>query len=198
MGDRSSLVRALLIASSLLALAFGGWSCAKKETTETADTTATTEAMVSDANIAAIALAANQADVDNGNQARAKTKNSDVKGFANRMVADHTTAIDSAKALAGRLNLTPEENETSQQIKATQDSIRASIKDLTGADFDRAYIDNEVTYHDQLLQAIDQTLLPSAQNPDLKKLVNDTRGVVSSHLDHAKQVQAKLGASATR
>lgn len=40
-----------------------------------------------------------------------------------------------------------------------------------GADFDKAYIDHEVAYHQQVRDAINSTLLPNAKNPELKALI---------------------------
>src|SRR5262249_49299285 len=148
---------------------------------------------LSDANIAAIVVAANDADIDNAHQAKTKSKNADVKSFADLMVTDHSAVNDKAKALATKLNLTPEGNETSQAINASQDSMRDAMKTMTGAAFDRAYVDNEVAYREQFRNAIDHNLIPNPQNPELKQLLTDTRPAVAQHLDHARQLQSKLG-----
>ncbi len=66
---------------------------------------------------------------------------------------------------------------------------------MTGASFDRAYTANEVTYHENLLGAIDQVLIPSAQNGELKALLEQTRPAVVDHLRHAKELQSSEGNS---
>ena len=202
MNARMRLIR--LVAMFVL---LGVWmvsaGCSNKST-ETSSTTpppeSTTPAApaLSDANIAAIVLAANDADIANGKQALSKSKDADVKAFAQLMVTDHGATNDKAKALAGKLSLTPEDNETSNGIKAQQDSVRAMLKDKTGADFNKAYVDNEVSYHETVLGAIDQALIPNAQNAELKQLLTDTRPVVAAHLDHAKQLQSKLTGTAAK
>ncbi|HET7226091.1 MAG TPA: DUF4142 domain-containing protein [Candidatus Eisenbacteria bacterium] len=164
-----------------------------------AESTATGAAgggQLSDANIAAIVLAANDADISNGKMAKAKTKNSDVRAFAEMMITDHGSSNKQAKDLAGRLKLTPEDNDASKGLKTSADATRDSLKKMKGAAFDKAYIDNEVAYHTQVLSTIDNTLIPNAQNADLKKLLQDTRPVVSHHLDRAKEIQGKLGGGA--
>ena len=155
-------------------------------------------AQLSDANIAAIVLAANDADIANGKAAKAKTKSGDVRSFAEMMITDHGSSNKQAKDLAGRLKLKPEDNDASNGLKTSSDATRDSLKKLRGAAFDKAYIDNEVAYHTAVLNTIDNTLIPNAQNPDLKTLLQDTRPVVAHHLDRAKEIQGKLGSSGAR
>lgn len=74
-------------------------------------------------------------------------------------------------APAQKLGLTPEENETSRAIRAGGDKNLATLKTLSGAAFDKAYVDHEVVYHAQVLDAIDTTLIPGASNGELKALL---------------------------
>jgi putative membrane protein len=146
-----------------------------------------------DAQIAAIVVTANQVDIDAGNYAAAHAGAEDVKTFANLMVTDHTSVNKSAVELAGRLHLTPEDNATAQSLKKGGDDNVAHLKTLSGAPFDRAYVDHEVAYHEAVLKALDTTLIPSATNADLKALMVKVRPAFVAHLDHAKMLQAKLG-----
>jgi putative membrane protein len=205
MYDRKPLVRMVAWTLALGLLTFAAASCGKKESTPESSSTTPAPAestkaapTITDANIAAIVVAANTADIENGKQAETKSKNADVKAFAKQMIADHTSVNAKAVALATKLNLTPEDNDTSKGLKAAQDSIRTAIKDKMGADFNKAYVDNEVTYHQAVLDAIDQALIPNAQNAELKQLLTDVRPAIAAHLDHAKQIQAKLSSSAAK
>ncbi|EEA03251.1 conserved hypothetical protein [Burkholderia sp. H160] len=145
-----------------------------------------------DPQIAAIVVAANQADIDAGKLAESKTHSKDVKAFAQRMVADHTSVNKAAADLVHKLGVTPETNPTSDSLKQGGKTNIANLKSLQGAKFDRAYIDHEVTYHEQVIDALDKTLIPSAQNAELKALLVKVRPAFVAHLDHAKQVQASL------
>jgi putative membrane protein len=145
-----------------------------------------------DAQIAAIVVTANQVDIDAGKLAAARSRTADVKAFAQRMVTDHTGVNQSAVELVTRLKVTPEDNPTSQSLKAGgADNIKA-LKKLKGAAFDKAYVDHEIAYHQQVLDAIDQTLIPSASNAELKALLVKVRPAFVAHLEHAKQIQAAL------
>jgi putative membrane protein len=146
----------------------------------------------SDPQIAAIVVAANQVDIDAGNLAKSKSSSNDVKAFAQRMVTDHSGVNQSAVALVQRLKVTPEDNPTSQALKQGGNQNVSHLETLSGAAFDKAYIDHEVTYHQTVLDALDKTLIPSAHNKDLKDLLVKVRPAFVAHLDHAKHIQATL------
>jgi len=148
---------------------------------------------VNDAQIAAIVVTANQVDIDAGNLAKSTSKNAEVKKFAETMVTDHTGVNKSATDLVTKLKVTPQDNETSQSLKSGGEQNVAALKKLKGAAFDKAYIDHEVAYHQQVLDAMDKTLIPSAKNDELKALLVKVRPAFVAHLEHAKHLQASLG-----
>jgi len=145
-----------------------------------------------DPQIAAIVVAANQVDIDAGKLAKKHAKNKDVKAFAETMIRDHEAVNKQAKALAKKLKLKPEPNPTSKSLIDGGKKNVAALKKLKGAEFDKAYIDHEVAYHEQVLDAINTTLLPNAQNPELKALIEKAVPTFQAHLDHAKQLQTSL------
>jgi putative membrane protein len=145
-----------------------------------------------DAQIAAIVVTANQVDIDAGKLAESKGKNKDVKAFGKMMVTDHTGVNKQAKALVTKLHVKPEDNPTAESLKKGGQENVAHLKTLKGDAFDKAYIEHEVAYHQQVLDAMDKTLIPSAQNAELKGLLEKVRPAFVAHLDKAKQVQGEL------
>jgi putative membrane protein len=150
---------------------------------------------LSDANIAAIVLAANAVDSAAGEQAKTSATNPQVKEFANRMVTDHSGVNRQAVELAGRLGLTPEDHPTARQLTQGGEQTRQQLSGLQGEQYDRSYIDHEVEYHETVLQAIDRDLIPNAQNAELRALIEQVRPAVQAHLDHARQLQQELAGS---
>lgn len=148
---------------------------------------------VNDAQIASIVVTANQIDIDAGKLAEAMSTNTEVKKFAQRMVTDHAGVNKAAVDLATKLKVTPQDNPTSQSLKVGGEKNIANLKSLKGAAFDKAYIDQEVAYHQQVLDAVDKTLIPSAQNEELKALLVKVRPAFVAHLEHAKHIQSALG-----
>jgi putative membrane protein len=146
-----------------------------------------------DPQIAAIVVTANQVDIDAGKLAASKSSNPEVKKFGQQMVTDHTGVNKQAKELVTKLKVTPEDNPTAQSLNKGGEENLAHLKTLSGKAFDKAYIDHEVEYHQQVLDALDKTLIPSAQNAELKSLLVKVRPAFEAHLEHAKHLQASLG-----
>jgi len=145
-----------------------------------------------DAQIAMIAVTADTVDIDAGKMALEKTSNRAVKEFAETMIRDHTAVNGKATALAKRLGVTPQESDISKSLKSEGDKKMAELKTMTGGGFDKAYIDNEVSYHEAVLGVLDKTLIPSTRNAELKMLLESARPIFVSHLAHAKKLQATL------
>lgn len=145
-----------------------------------------------DAQIAAIVVAANQVDIDAGRLAETKASRNEVKEFARRMVTDHSGVNRQAVELVTRLGVKPEENTTSRSLKDAGASTVKRLQGLSGAAFDKAYVDNEVSYHQAVLDVVDKTLIPSAQNAELKALLVQVRPAFVAHLDHARHIQSSL------
>lgn len=150
---------------------------------------------LTDPEIAHIAVTANTIDSTMGELAKTKARSSAVKGFAQTMVTDHGAVNKQAVALAQRLKVTPEANDVSRQLQQGADEARAGLESKSGAEFDRAYMQREVEYHQAVLDALDQTLIPGSQNAELKALLQGARPAFVAHLERAKQIQSTLGNS---
>lgn len=147
---------------------------------------------LNDAQIAAIVVAANTVDITAGKLAEKKAQDKQVQNFGMQMVMDHTSVNKQATELVNKLNVQPEESATSKKLKEDGNNNVTSLKKLKGKDFDKAYIDNEVTYHQTVIDMMDKTLIPDATNAELKDLLKKVRPVFIAHLDHAKNIQSSL------
>ena len=147
---------------------------------------------LTDPEIAHIVVTANSIDSAMGELAKTKARSSAVKGFAQTMITDHGAVNQQAVKLAQRLKVTPQANDVSRQLQQGADEARAGLESKSGAEFDRAYMEREVQYHQAVLDALDQALIPSAQNAELKALLQGARPAFAAHLERAKQVQGAL------
>ena len=145
-----------------------------------------------DAQIAHIAYTAGQIDIAAGKQALARSHNKAVRAFAQQMVRDHTAVNDQALALVKKLNVTPQDNPTSQSLSKDAKAKLDEFAKLSGRGFDRAYVRNEVAYHRTVNGALQSTLIPDAQNPELKSLLQTGLKLFTEHQHHAEQLQAQL------
>src|SRR5262245_59929369 len=124
---------------------------------------------VTDPQIAAIVVTANQVDTDAGKLASSKATSPEVRKFAQTMVNDHTGVNAQATALVTKLGVTPEANDTSKSLADGGEKNVANLKTLKGKAFDKAYIDNEVAYHEEVLEAVDTTLIHGGKAAELKE-----------------------------
>jgi putative membrane protein len=145
-----------------------------------------------DPQIAGIVVTANQIDIDAGKLAKSRSKRKDVQDFAQQMITDHSAVNQQAGALAKKLGVKPADSDTSNSLKKAAAQTAQKLKGLKGAEFDKAYVDNEVAYHQQVLDAIDKVLIPNAQNAELKALITKVRPAFVAHLEHAKHLQGSL------
>lgn len=184
----------------ILAIGLTATACAKTDDADDATVQDTTAAVApapagpSDAEIAHIAVTANTIDVDAGRQAKEKSTTKQVTDFADRMIQDHNGVNEQATALAQKLSLTPADNATSQSLKTSADQTASTLSGLSGAAFDRAYLENEIAFHQTVLDALDNTLIPNAQNAELKALLQQVRPAIAGHLEMARQTLAALPA----
>jgi putative membrane protein len=144
-----------------------------------------------DAQIAHIAYVAGDIDIKAAEQALQTSKTPDVRAFANDMLRDHKAVNDKALALLKKLNVTPADNDTSKALLKQATDKRAELAKLSGAAFDKAYIENEVAYHKTVNGALKGTLIPSAGNAELKALLETGLKIFEGHQQHAEHLAAK-------
>jgi putative membrane protein len=145
-----------------------------------------------DAQIAHIAYTADTLDIDAAHQALEKSSNPEVRAFAETMVRDHTAVNDKALALVKKLGVTPEDNATSKALSADAAATLAKLAKLEGAAYDKAYVENEVAYHKTVNEALESTLIPGADNAELKSLLQSGQALFRSHQQHAEQLARDL------
>ncbi|HXG80729.1 MAG TPA: DUF4142 domain-containing protein [Sphingomicrobium sp.] len=146
----------------------------------------------SDAEIAHIAYTAGQIDIAAAKQALAKSRNAEVRGFAEVMLRDHQAVEAQALALVKKLGVTPADNGTSAALAKQAAETADRLAMLEGAAFDRAYMKNEAAYHQTVNGALKSTLIPSADNPELKGLLETGLQLFGEHQMHAEQLAKKF------
>ena len=147
---------------------------------------------LNDAQIAHVAYTAGQIDIAAGKQALAKSKNKAVRAFAQEMVRDHAAVNVKALALVKKLHVTPQANETSAALSKGAAAELRTLSRLRGGAFDRAYIRNEVVYHKTVNGALKDTLIPNAQNGELKSLLQTGLTLFSEHQTHAEHLVSNM------
>jgi putative membrane protein len=146
----------------------------------------------SDPQIAGIVQTANQIDISQAKLALKKTSNPQVKEFANQMISDHTNLEKSVNDLAKKLGVTPEDSATSKQLKQQAADETKKLRSLHGKAFDKEYASHEVAYHQAVIDAAKNTLIPNAKNAELKSALEGAAPVLQGHMEHAQQLEQSL------
>ena len=147
---------------------------------------------ISDAQIAHIAYTAGQLDVETARLALERSRNPEVRAFAETMVRDHEAVNQQAVALLQRLGVTPAAHPTSAALSTEAASERQRLAGLQGDAFDRAYAAREAAYHAAVNQALRSTLIPGAHNAELKALLESGLALFSAHQEHAEMLVRQL------
>lgn len=144
---------------------------------------------LTDPEIASVAVVANQIDINYADIALQKSKDKAIINFAETMKRDHKAVIGQATALVQKLGVTPKDNAVSESLLSQAAQTRQSLQKKSGAHFNKAYIDNEVAYHKAVINAVEQQLIPQADNAELKQLLENVVPALKAHLEHAEMVQ---------
>lgn len=158
-------------------------ACAQKET------------KLSDAEVASVAVIANQIDIDYAEIAKKRSKNEDVLKFAETMKEDHKAVIGQAAALVKKLGVIPKDNSVSKKLLMDAEKMKATLNAASTLAFDKTYIDNEVYYHRSVIAAVESLLIPEAENSELKELLQTVVPALKTHLEHAVMLQANISKS---
>ncbi|MEP6622394.1 MAG: DUF4142 domain-containing protein [bacterium] len=149
---------------------------------------------LSDGNVVAIVLAANNTDLSYARLVPSRTSNAQVKTFATLMITDHTILNTRANDIAASRGIVAEDNAASLDFRDHSAQRRDILRELQGAAFDSTYIANEIQYHQELIAALDNLLIPYTRNAELREFVSNLKPAVSAHLAHAERVRASLAA----
>lgn len=144
---------------------------------------------LTDEEVAHVAVVANQIDIAYADIAKEKSKDADILKFAETMKNDHNAVIKQASDLVKKMSVTPKENSVSQKLLSDAEQTKKTLRSKNGKAFSKAYIDNEVAYHQAVIEAVEGLLIPEADNAELKALLQNVVPALKTHLEHARMVQ---------
>lgn len=144
----------------------------------------------SDPQIVGIVLVADDIDIAYGKIALEKSKNKEVREFAQRMITDHGAVQKSVNELAAKLGVKGADSPTSISLRKGAVEITAKLQSLSGNAFDKFYVDNEVDYHKAVTDVVDGVLIPNAKNAELKAALQGAQPLFLKHLEHARLIQS--------
>lgn len=148
---------------------------------------------LTDGQVVGIVTVADNIDIRLAELALRKSTNRQVRSFATEMVRDHTSLNNAIGSLTRRLRIRPAQSSVTRELIGSANQVGGQLAQLRGAAFDRAYINNEVSYHQQVIQATNQVLIPSARHPQLRAALTNARPIFVEHLRRAQRIMTSLG-----
>jgi putative membrane protein len=153
--------------------------------------------VMTDANVAAVAHASNMDEIQTSEVALRRSQNAQVRQFAQMMVTEHTAVDQEMMRMLQAKNMTPQPNAPAQAAMQATRATVANLSARSGMDFDRAYMTHQVNAHRWTLTSLDQSLIPSTRDPEMKAfLTTRVRPGVAMHLEMAQRINASVGGSA--
>jgi putative membrane protein len=153
--------------------------------------TVAAQAKLDDGQILASLEATYHHEVEHATLALERASLPEVKALAERVRDAYQTESTKAHELAGRLRISLVPREASA-VADSHHAMLADMRAMKGIDFDRAYVEHEITGHQALLDYVTKTLLPSASNPELKALLQRLGPIIKSQIDEAKALKQRL------
>ena len=135
-------------------------------------------------------LEMNNAEVELGRIAQERATHPDVKAFAQTLVRDHQAASDELRRIATTAN--PGFDATiGEEAREELTELREEMAKLTGADFDRRYIDEMIDDHQEAVDDL-QDKAQNASHPEVKAWASKTLPTVRQHLERARSLKTTL------
>jgi putative membrane protein len=134
------------------------------------------------------AAASDMFEIEAAKLAQQRSKNADVKAFADMMIKDHTKSTNDLKAAiqASGQNLAP----PAALPQDKQDALN-DLKNATDVDFDRKYREGQVDAHQSALNLL-QRYAQDGDVAQLKSFAASVAPVVQQHYDRAKSIRDAL------
>jgi putative membrane protein len=134
----------------------------------------------------------NLAEVQLGQLAATKASSDQVKSFAQRMVDDHNKANDELKSIVASKSITlPTEPD------AKHKAVHDRLSKLSGAAFDRAYMQEMVNGHRGAVTEF-RTEAKTGKDAEIKAWASKTLPTIEEHLKMAQETSRPVGTSGTK
>jgi putative membrane protein len=149
-------------------------------------------ARLNDPTIVAIFDAANTADIETGQLAVERGTTKEVRDFGAMLVHDHRIVRQQGRDIAAQLGVIPTPPADDASARAHADAM-ARLRSAQGTEFDKAFLDHEVRFHEDVIDAVRNTLLPAIENGEVKAFVVKVVPAFDAHRIAAENLRTKLG-----
>ena len=126
-----------------------------------------------------------------GRLAESRAEDDDVEDFAERMVSEHGSMYEDWEAVAKKIDM-----KTDVDLAQAREPAVERLRNLSGREFDQAYIAEMIRLHEQDLAAF-QRLGTSARSSEVRQLATSGASTIQEHLTLARQLGSRVGVATT-
>jgi predicted outer membrane protein len=159
--------------------------------------TNTAPAPMTDAQSLGVVEAGSSGEVEVANTAKSRARSEVVLRLAQATINDHTEAVQVTRALAEKLHVRTAPSAASSGLRKEADDLTSHLENVPPSNFDRAYLEGTIRFHQKVLSAIDETV-PSTNAPEVQALFADVRARVDRELTASRNVLASRSVFALR
>ena len=150
---------------------------------------ATAEEPPTDREIAHILQTSNAVVLRQASLAKTRLQRGAGRALADSLIADHTAYNLRAQRTFLAINTVPKEHEHSELMVTRAAEARRRLEGSSDADFERAYVADVATVHEELIDLLDRVLIAHARDPFLRELLQEYRVMIERHRDSARDVE---------
>jgi putative membrane protein len=142
-----------------------------------------------DGQIAQVLANVDDAEVQQAQLALTKTSNPQVRDFANMMIEQHTSSKQQAAQLATQANINPSPSPIANKLQTKASKTLEKLNAADPSDFDNTYVKAQIEQHKDVLDLLNDKLIPAATDPMMQQQLTTTKAMVQHHIDAAEQIK---------
>jgi putative membrane protein len=135
----------------------------------------------------------NTTEIELSRLASTKASSPAVKQIARTLVAHHTKNREEVRALAQKVNVTLTPAQGGSVSSADSVALPQDLQNLSGADFDKAWLQHQIEAHNSNIQRLQNQTLPAVQDPQIKAYLQKTLTAMQGHLASLERAEQQLG-----
>ena len=132
-----------------------------------------------------------------GDDARARATSPAARSYAAILATDHHAVGREVASRAQQQGVEPAASDVTTELANEAQTARAALQQMSGAEFDVAFVERSIRLQQRLLAAIARDV-NSARSGEVQQLANDARPMLDAHILRGRQLLSELRSAQTR
>lgn len=146
---------------------------------------------LSNADVLSVFGTIDQNEIEAAELAREKASSPMVRDYAKSLLQQHTAMLDEKRAIVNRMNVRPAKPRLASALEQANQETLETLRNKSGSEFDRAYVDYQIIMHDQAIK-LSRDTAASVDDSRIKQHLIEARPDLASHLRTAQTIRQQL------